>query len=243
MTPESGATAVMFAIDEQTIDYLKSPTRRRAGEIAETYAKTAGLWADASETAVYPRVLKFDLSSVTRNMAGPATRTRFATADLASKGLAKPTKSLQTDKCLTARSSSPRLPVAPTLPTRATSLPPRSGAQRQPLRAETQTVGQNLVCPRFESGGNLFERSRPAARNGKTRLRYRRFCLHHLQRHEWRAGFRKTLKKSSTAICTPPPYYQATATSTAVSIRMRNRLSSLRLRWSLPTRWQYPFRY
>ncbi len=49
-------------------------------------------------------------------------------------------------------------------------------------------MGQNLVCPRFKSDGNLFERRRPVARNGKTRLQYRRLCLHHLQRHEWRAG-------------------------------------------------------
>ena len=82
----------MFAIDEQTIDYLKLTGRDDAQvKLVEIYAKTAGLWADALKTAVYPRVLKFDLSSVTRNMAGPSNpHARFATADLASKGLAKP---------------------------------------------------------------------------------------------------------------------------------------------------------
>ena len=92
MTPEFGATAAMFAIDEQTIDYLKLTGRDEAQvKLVEIYAKTAGLWADALKTAVYPRVLKFDLSSVTRNMAGPSNpHARFATADLASKGLAKP---------------------------------------------------------------------------------------------------------------------------------------------------------
>ena len=92
MTPEFGATAAMFAIDEQTIDYLKLTGRDDAQvKLVETYAKTAGLWADALKNAVYPRVLKFDLSSVTRNMAGPSNpHARFATADLASKGLAKP---------------------------------------------------------------------------------------------------------------------------------------------------------
>ena len=92
MTPEFGATAAMFAIDEQTIDYLKLTGRDDAQvKLVETYAKTAGLWADALETAVYPRVLKFDLSSVTRNMAGPSNpHARFATVDLAAKGLAKP---------------------------------------------------------------------------------------------------------------------------------------------------------
>ena len=92
MTPEFGATAAMFAIDAQTIDYLKLTGREDAQvKLVETYAKTAGLWADALETAVYPRVLKFDLSSVTRNMAGPSNpHARFATVDLAAKGLAKP---------------------------------------------------------------------------------------------------------------------------------------------------------
>ena len=92
MTPEFGATAAMFAIDEQTIDYLKLTGRDDAQvKLVETYAKTAGLWADDLKTAVYPRVLQFDLSSVTRNMAGPSNpHARFATVDLAAKGLAKP---------------------------------------------------------------------------------------------------------------------------------------------------------
>ena len=87
MTPEFGATAAMFAIDAQTIDYLKLTGRDDAQvKLVETYAKTAGLWADDLKTAVYPRVLKFDLSSVTRNMAGPSNpHARFATVDLAAK--------------------------------------------------------------------------------------------------------------------------------------------------------------
>ena len=45
MTPEFGATAAMFAIDEQTIDYLKLTGRDDAQvKLVEIYAKTAGLW-------------------------------------------------------------------------------------------------------------------------------------------------------------------------------------------------------
>ncbi|TDR28982.1 Fe/S-dependent 2-methylisocitrate dehydratase AcnD [Hydromonas duriensis] len=90
MTPEYGATAAMFYIDSQTIDYLKL-TGRDPEQVAlvEHYAKTAGLWADALKTAVYPRVLQFDLSSVGRNMAGPSNpHARVATADLTAKGIA-----------------------------------------------------------------------------------------------------------------------------------------------------------
>jgi aconitase A len=41
-------------------------------KLVETYAKTAGLWADSLKNAEYERVLNFDLSSVVRNMAGPS---------------------------------------------------------------------------------------------------------------------------------------------------------------------------
>lgn len=90
MTPEYGATAAMFYIDQQTIDYLKLTGRDDAQvKLVEDYAKAAGLWADALKTAVYPRVLTFDLSTVTRNMAGPSNpHARLATSDLAAKGIA-----------------------------------------------------------------------------------------------------------------------------------------------------------
>ncbi len=92
MTPEYGATAAMFYIDQQTLDYL-TLTGREAEQVAlvEKYAKTAGLWADDMRDAHYERVLTFDLSSVGRNMAGPSNpHARFSTTDLAEKGLAKP---------------------------------------------------------------------------------------------------------------------------------------------------------
>jgi iron-sulfur-dependent 2-methylisocitrate dehydratase len=90
MAPEYGATAAMFFIDEQTIQYLKL-TGRSDEQIAlvETYAKTAGLWADSLTHAEYERVLSFDLSSVVRNMAGPSNpHARVSTTDLAAKGIA-----------------------------------------------------------------------------------------------------------------------------------------------------------
>ncbi len=90
MAPEYGATAAMFFIDQQTIDYLKLTGRDDAQvKLVETYAKQAGLWADSLKNAEYERVLKFDLSSVVRNMAGPSNpHARVATADLAAKGIA-----------------------------------------------------------------------------------------------------------------------------------------------------------
>ncbi|HEY4541823.1 MAG TPA: Fe/S-dependent 2-methylisocitrate dehydratase AcnD [Noviherbaspirillum sp.] len=90
MAPEYGATAAMFSIDQQTLDYLRLTGRSdEQVSLVETYAKQAGLWSDTLKNAVYERVLRFDLSSVVRNMAGPSNpHARLATSDLAVKGIA-----------------------------------------------------------------------------------------------------------------------------------------------------------
>ena len=90
MTPEYGATAAMFYIDQNTIDYL-TLTGREADQVklVESYAKEIGLWASDMTAAEYPRVLRFDLSQVTRNIAGPSNpHARVSTADLKAKGIA-----------------------------------------------------------------------------------------------------------------------------------------------------------
>ena len=91
MCPEYGATAAMFHIDSQTIDYLlltnRSPEQVR---LVETYAKAAGLWADALTSAEYERVLEFDISTVERNLAGPSNpHRRLPTSALHDRGIAK----------------------------------------------------------------------------------------------------------------------------------------------------------
>ncbi|KMM86466.1 aconitase /2-methylcitrate dehydratase (trans-methylaconitate-forming) [Pseudomonas taetrolens] len=90
MAPEYGATAAMFYIDQQTIDYLKLTGREdQQVQLVENYAKVTGLWGDSLKGAQYERSLSFDLSSVVRNMAGPSNpHARVATSDLASKGIA-----------------------------------------------------------------------------------------------------------------------------------------------------------
>lgn len=90
MTPEYGATAAMFYIDQNTIDYLRLTGREDAQvALVEQYAKEIGLWASDMTKAEYPRVLRFDLSKVTRNIAGPSNpHARVSTADLKEKGIA-----------------------------------------------------------------------------------------------------------------------------------------------------------
>ncbi|MQX54062.1 Fe/S-dependent 2-methylisocitrate dehydratase AcnD [Alcanivorax sediminis] len=91
MTPEYGATAGMFFIDGQTIDYLKL-TGREDEQVAlvEAFAKETGLWADSLKTAEYERVLHFDLSQVERNLAGPSNpHALLPVSELGSRGIAK----------------------------------------------------------------------------------------------------------------------------------------------------------
>jgi aconitate hydratase len=90
MAPEYGATAAMFFIDGQTIDYLRLTGRdEQQVRLVETYARHAGLWADALAGADYERVLRFDLGSVVRNMAGPSNpHRRLPTSELAARGIA-----------------------------------------------------------------------------------------------------------------------------------------------------------
>lgn len=90
MTPEYGASAAMFYIDSQTIDYL-TLTGREEDQVAlvERYARHTGLWASDLASAEYERVLEFDLSSVTRTLAGPSRpHAQLPTAELAERGVA-----------------------------------------------------------------------------------------------------------------------------------------------------------
>ena len=92
MTPEYGATAGMFYIDEQTINYLKLTGRDdEQVKLVEAYARHTGLWADDLRNAEYERVLEFDIGAVTRNMAGPSSpHRRLPTSALAERGIAGP---------------------------------------------------------------------------------------------------------------------------------------------------------
>ena len=90
MAPEYGATAAMFFIDDNTLDYLRLTGREDAQvALVETYAKAAGLWVTDLANAQYERSLHFDLSSVVRNMAGPSNpHRRLPVSDLAERGIA-----------------------------------------------------------------------------------------------------------------------------------------------------------
>ena len=91
MTPEFGATAALFSIDQRTLDYLRLTGRdAKQVNLVEIYAKQAGLWADDLAAVQHPRVLSFDLSSVRRSIAGPANpHQKILTSTLSERGLAQ----------------------------------------------------------------------------------------------------------------------------------------------------------
>jgi iron-sulfur-dependent 2-methylisocitrate dehydratase len=95
MAPEYGATAALFAIDEQTLAYLRLTGRAEDQvRLVETYAKAAGLWSGVGGTlddVAYRRVLRFDIGAVERALAGPSNpHRRLPTAMLRERGIAAP---------------------------------------------------------------------------------------------------------------------------------------------------------
>lgn len=91
MTPEYGATAGMFSIDEQTLTYLRLTGRSdEQVDLVEKYAKASGLWSSAMSQAVYERTLSFNLGAVVRTMAGPSKpHAQLPVSDLQTRGIAQ----------------------------------------------------------------------------------------------------------------------------------------------------------
>jgi len=72
MSPEFGATATMFPIDDETLAYLRltgRPDERVA--LVERYAKEQGLWREPVPGPDFDDVLELDLASVVPSLAGP----------------------------------------------------------------------------------------------------------------------------------------------------------------------------
>ncbi|MEI8333443.1 MAG: aconitate hydratase AcnA [Chloroflexota bacterium] len=72
MSPEFGATATLFPIDEETLAYLRL-TGRPADLVAlvEAYAKVQGLWRRPGPGPDFDAVVELDLSTVRPSVAGP----------------------------------------------------------------------------------------------------------------------------------------------------------------------------
>jgi aconitate hydratase len=166
MAPEYGATAAMFSIDSQTIDYLRLTGREEQQvKLVELYARHTGLWSDSLEQAQYERMLQFDLSSVVRNMAGPSNpHARVATSDLAAKGIAgawEETPGLMPDGAVIiaaitscTNTSNPRNVIAAALLARNAN---RLGLARKPWVKTSLAPGSKAVKLYLDESGLMTE--------------------------------------------------------------------------------------
>ena len=81
MSPEFGATATLFPIDDETLTYLRltgrSPERV---DLVERYAKAQGLWREPGDGPVFDELLELDLGErgAVRGRAAPAAGPRPA---------------------------------------------------------------------------------------------------------------------------------------------------------------------
>src|SRR5687767_926225 len=82
MSPEFGATATMFPIDDETLTYLRLTGRPdEVVNLVERYAKEQGLWRLPGPGPDFDAMLELDLSTVEPSVAGPRrpNRSRRAT--------------------------------------------------------------------------------------------------------------------------------------------------------------------
>ena len=72
MSPEFGATATLFPIDDETIAYLRLTARpAELVELVERYAKRQGLWREPGPGPLFDDVVELDLATVVPSVAGP----------------------------------------------------------------------------------------------------------------------------------------------------------------------------
>ncbi len=72
MSPEFGATATLFPIDDETLAYLRLTGREPAlVELVERYAKEQGLWREPGSGPHFDETLELDLATVSPSLAGP----------------------------------------------------------------------------------------------------------------------------------------------------------------------------
>lgn len=72
MSPEYGATAGFFPVDEQTLSYLKKTNRAETASLVEAYCKTCGLFNTHEGNIRFSKTIDVDLSRIETAIAGPS---------------------------------------------------------------------------------------------------------------------------------------------------------------------------
>lgn len=72
MAPEYGATCGFFAIDEESVNYMRLTGRDEEHiAVVEAYLKANGMWFDPTLEPVYTEELEINLSDIEANLSGP----------------------------------------------------------------------------------------------------------------------------------------------------------------------------
>jgi len=72
MSPEYGATAGFFPVDDHTLEYLRKTNRREAADLVEAYCKTCGLFNNDDTQPHFSKRITIDLSMIGITVAGPS---------------------------------------------------------------------------------------------------------------------------------------------------------------------------
>lgn len=72
MSPEYGATAGFFPVDEQTLSYLKKTNRPETAALVEAYCKACGLFNHHNNEIAFSKKIDVDLSLIETSIAGPS---------------------------------------------------------------------------------------------------------------------------------------------------------------------------
>src|SRR3989339_234783 len=72
MSPEYGATAGFFPVDEQTLSYLRKTNRAKTADLVEAYCKACGLFNTHDDKIRFSKKIDVDLSLIETSIAGPS---------------------------------------------------------------------------------------------------------------------------------------------------------------------------
>jgi len=72
MSPEYGATAGFFPVDDHTLTYLKMTNRPDVAARVESYCKACGFYNNNASGIVYSKTIDVDLSTIQPSVAGPS---------------------------------------------------------------------------------------------------------------------------------------------------------------------------
>ena len=72
MSPEYGATAGFFPVDEHTLSYLRKTNRAKTAALVEVYCRTCGLFNTHENNVRFSKKIDVDLSLIETSIAGPS---------------------------------------------------------------------------------------------------------------------------------------------------------------------------